>query len=92
MQQESSSANVMSFCSATHKKRIVADIIDMPRPKTTGVSWPWHLRHTQDPETGPAQCKFCERDVAKPRESDLAVCIYCALDRKIIIAVDQPFG
>ena len=66
-------------------------VVQMLKPKTTGVAWPWRLRHTQERDTVPSRCKFCERDAAKPREDDLAVCIYCALDRGFVPVEDKPF-
>ena len=68
----------------------MADVIAIPKPKTTAVSWPWHLRHLQHGEVSGARCKFCGRDVAKPVGDHFAICVYCALDRGVIPVEDKP--
>lgn len=56
------------------------------------VCWPWHLRFlVKVPVVGEA-CTFCGRDVAAPVATHKApqACLYCALDRGEIEAVEQP--
>ena len=57
------------------------------------VCWPWDLRMLapDDHQTG-AQCAFCRRAIAAPSAARRAACLYCAIDRGIVDAVDRPFG
>lgn len=59
------------------------------------VCWPWHLHRLVDgahPTGG--RCRWCRRDIAVPADlADLRpmrVCLYCAIDRGILSAIDTP--
>ena len=68
-------------------KRSAVNVIDI----TIAVCWPWRLRHCGEAaHTQGAKCIYCGRDVAAP-DRRRAMCIYCALDRGVIPAVDEPF-
>ena len=53
---------------------------------------PWEVRHIARYPVFGDVCAFCTRDVAAPTERRFAlkVCIYCALDRGLIPAIDAP--
>lgn len=57
--------------------------------------WPWHLHFMAEFGAHPRgdQCRFCgveiAMDPAKPIGS--GSCIYCAMDRGLIEAIDRPF-
>lgn len=58
------------------------------------VCWPWHLWWlVEGAHPIESHCRFCRRDVALPRaEADKQpVCLYCAMDRGLVEAVEIPF-
>jgi hypothetical protein len=57
------------------------------------VAWPWRLRHFSGlADWQGRKCIHCQRDIAVPEAAARGICIYCALDRGIAPAVDEPFA
>jgi hypothetical protein len=55
--------------------------------------WPWSLRYLQAGDIDGGLCRYCRRDVAKPRAaSGIIACLYCAIERGITPAVDEPLN
>lgn len=57
------------------------------------VCWPWHLHRLVDgahPKGG--ACRYCGREIAVPVTAGaLVCCLYCAMDRGIVEAIEVPF-
>lgn len=67
-----------------------------PAPPPTACM-PWHARNCHGggrPDRG-GECRWCKREIAIPDDTpprSTTVCIYCAMDRGVIPAIEIPFS